>query len=334
MIDPSELDILSRWLDGCHQPLLMSHQRPDGDALGALSGMSIALTQFGLSPVVVLYEALPPRYRLFEDFATWYLWDEVKDNVSRDCDAAIVLDTCSSAQLEPIMPYLASGPRTLVIDHHATRDRIGVRDGDLQVCDDTASAACLIIAEWARVAGIKLDSRLASALFTGIATDCGWFRFSNTDTRTLKMIAALVEHDVDVNAIYRSIFQQEPLAKLKLTARLLESMELLAGGKLAVMKLRQADFDAAGADRTMTEDLVNEAIRLASVEAVLMFTDDDENCVRANFRSKQFLDVAMLASRFGGGGHARAAGARLHGEWDKVVPRVIAEATEALDGCL
>ena len=334
MIDPSEFGILSRWLEGCHKPLLFSHQRPDGDALGALCGLAMATTQLGLEPLVILYEPLPQRYRLFQDFAAWLIWDEVKDNVSRDCDAAIVLDTCSQAQLEPAMPYLATGPRTLVIDHHATRDRIGVRDGDLQLFDDTASAACLIIAEWAREAGIKFDSRLAAALFTGIATDCGWFRFSNTDTRTLSMIAELVKHGVDVNGIYCSIYQQEPLAKLRLTSRLLDSMQLHADGKLAVMTLRQTDFDAAGADRTMTEDLVNEAIRLASVEAVVMFTEDEEKGVRANFRSKQHLDVAMLAARFGGGGHARAAGARLNGQWDKVVPRVVAETLEALDGCL
>jgi phosphoesterase RecJ-like protein len=96
------------------------------------------------------------------------------------------------------------------------------------------------------------------------------------------------------------------------------------------MYLRRADFEATGADSSMTENLVNEATRLGSTEATLLFTEEPNGIVRVNFRSKRQLDVAALARRFGGGGHARAAGARLRGDWDHVVPHVITETMEAL----
>jgi phosphoesterase RecJ-like protein len=112
---------------------------------------------------------------------------------------------------------------------------------------------------------------------------------------------------------------------------MLATLALHAGGKLAVMSLRRTDFEATGADRTMTEDLVNEAGRLAGLEATILFTEELDGRVRVNFRSKSTLDVAALARRFGGGGHARAAGARPAGPWDEVVPRVVAETTAALD---
>jgi phosphoesterase RecJ-like protein len=112
---------------------------------------------------------------------------------------------------------------------------------------------------------------------------------------------------------------------------MLQTLELHADDRLAVMKLRQADFDAAGATRDMTEDLVNEAGRIGCTEATIMFTEEPDGSVRVNLRSKQSLDVSALAQRFNGGGHARASGARPDGPWDEVVQRVIAAAVKALD---
>ncbi len=333
MLEATQFADLSHWLEGCHRPLLLTHERPDGDALGSMAAMHAALTRLGQLPVATLFESLPPRYELLSEFNKWYVWDEVRDVVSTDCDGVVILDTSSLSQLEPAMQYLAGAPRTAVIDHHVTHDVVGQRDGDLCLFDHTASATALIVGEWMRARGVPFDKRVATAIFTGIATDTGWFRFSNTDARTLRLAADLAETGVEMNAIYRLIHQQDPLAKLRLVSRLLDSIQLHADGKLAVMTLREADFQATGADRGMTEDLVNEATRLGCADAVILFTEDEDR-VRANFRSKRLLDVSALATRFGGGGHARAAGARLYGEWDKVVPRVIAEAVEALHGAV
>lgn len=333
MRNPAHSADLSRWLEGCHRPLLLTHERADGDALGSMAALHAVLTRRGQMPVACLFESISPRYELMSEFNVWYLWDQVRDVVATDCDAVIVLDTSSLSQLEPALRYLGGAPRTAVIDHHLTHDAIGEREGDLRIFDDTASATCLMIGEWMQATGVALNKPIATALFTGIATDTGWFRFANTDARTLRLAADLAEAGVEMNAIYRLVHQQDPLAKLRLISRLLDSIQLHADGKLAVMTLREADFQATGADRGMTEDLVNEATRLGCADAVILFTEDEDR-VRANFRSKRLLDVSALATRFGGGGHARAAGARLYGEWDKVVPRVVAEAVEALHGAV
>ncbi len=310
--------------------MLLSHQRPDGDSLGAMAGMALALRKQGAEPAAVLYEPLPTQYGFLDSATKWYVWDDVREVLSEDCDAVVLLDTCSQSQLEPIAAFLGRAPRMLVIDHHATRDPIGTRDGDLRLFDDTASAASLIIAEWIRSAGLEFDEPLATALFLGIATDCGWFRFTNTDARTMRLAADLVEAGADASRIHSAIYQQEPPAKLRLIAHMLNHLELKADGKLAVMYLRSADFEETGADSGMTGEMVNEATRLAGTEATLLFTEEPDRTIRVNFRSKRQLDVSALASRFGGGGHARAAGARLRGDWENVVPRVIAETIEAL----
>ena len=318
------------WLDGCKRPLLVTHRRPDGDALGALAGMTLALRELQLDPMPALYEPLPPRYALLSDAVRWRRWDQEQPALMAACDAVVILDTCAQAQLEPMAAFLPRAPRTLVIDHHPTPDPLATRPGDLRLLDDTAGAACLLIAEWVQTVGQPLSPPLATALLVGLGTDCGWFRFANTDARTLRVAADLAAAGAPAVAIYRAIYEQDPLAKLRLIARLLQTLELHAGGQLAVMTLRQADYAATGADRSMTEDLVNEAGRLAGIEATLLFTEELDGRVRVNFRSKKFLDVAALASQFGGGGHMRAAGARPKGTWDELLPRIIAATVAAL----
>lgn len=324
------LDSVTAWLAEYQRPLLVSHERPDGDSLGAMAAMALALQRRGARPVPVLYEPLPQRYLLLASAAKWHQWDEVRDVVTTDCDAVILLDTCALSQLEPVAGFLTQAPPTLVIDHHATRDPIGMRPRDLQVFDDSASATSLMVAEWIRAAGLEFDEPLATPLFVGIATDCGWFRFSNTDARTMRLTAELVAAGADPSRLHAAIYQQDPPARLRLIAHMLDRLELKADGRLAVMYVRPADLAATGADSGMTHELVNEATRLVCTEATLLFTEEPNGTIRVNFRSKQELDVSALARRYGGGGHVRAAGARLRGDWDSVVPRVITETIAAL----
>ncbi len=329
MIQEQDYRNVTAWLAQCRRPLLLTHRRPDGDALGAVGGMALALRVLGLDPYAVLYEPFPPRYALIQDAASWQDWETARGELEAKCDGVVILDTCALAQLEPVAEFLARAPRTLVIDHHATRDSIGTRPGDLRIFDEDASAVSLMVAEWVRSAGIRLEPLLATALFLGIGTDCGWFRFSCTDARTLRAAAELVDAGAEPHQIYAAIYQQDSPEKLWLIARMLHSLQMYAGGRLAVMCIRQADFAASGADQRMTEDLVNEAGRLASTEATILFTEEPDQ-IRVNFRSKNSLDVAELARQFGGGGHARAAGARVRGEWAEVVKRVINVTLEAM----
>lgn len=330
MVSPREYHNVRTWLEGCRRPLLVSHRRPDGDALGALAALTQVLRSLDRDPRPALFEPFPPRYALLADMTNWHPWDEDGPRLTAECDALVILDTCALSQLEPLAAYLPHAPRTLVLDHHATRDPLARRPGDLCVCDESAGAVCLLIGEWMKAVGLPFRPPVATALLTGLATDCGWFRFSNTDARMLQMAAELVAAGAPANTIYRAVYEQDPPAKLRLIARMLAALELHAGGRLAVLALRSADYEATGADRALTEDLVNEAGRLAGLEATILFTEEPDGQVRVNFRSKSTLDVAALARRFGGGGHVRAAGARPPGTWDEVVGQVVAEAVAAL----
>jgi phosphoesterase RecJ-like protein len=329
MIRPDEYEAAQRWLTTCRRPLVVTHRRPDGDALGAVAGLTVALHALGIDATAALFEPFPQRYALLHDLVSWHDWPTERAALTRDCDALIVLDTCSVQQLEPVADWLPQAPRMLVIDHHPTRDALGTRPGDLRLLDESAGAVCLLVAELLKTAGMAWTPALATALLVGLGTDTGWFRFPNTDARLLHAAAELTEAGAAVNLVFRAIYEQDAPARLRLTGRMLQTLELHADGQLAVLKLRRADFAAAGADRTMTEDLVNEAGRLAGIEATILFTEEADQ-VRVNFRSKERLDVAKLAAQFGGGGHTRAAGARLAAPWDQAVTAVLAAALAAL----
>ncbi len=319
------------WLKPYKRPLVMSHHRPDGDALGAIAGMALALVEAGKHPLPVVFEPLPNRYSLLADVVDWCRWAVDEERLRKDADALVLLDTCAVAQLEPIAALLDDPPPTLIIDHHSTNDPIGERGSDLRLIDSTAGAACLLVAEWMQANELAFTEPIATALYVGLTTDTGWFRFPNTDARLLRMAATLLEAGAASQDIYRAVYQQDPPERLRLISRMLSSLELHAEKRLAVLYLRQTDFAAAGADRGMTEDLINEATRLATTEATVLFTEDPDDVVRVNFRSKRWLDVSAIARQFGGGGHARASGARPQGAWDELVPLVIAATVKALD---
>jgi bifunctional oligoribonuclease and PAP phosphatase NrnA len=320
---------VTRWLEGCRRPMVVSHRRPDGDPQGAIAGLCLALRARRIEASPVLYESFPARYRWLGEQLQWRAWPADAEFL-RAVDAVIILDTCARQQLEPIADFLPQAPRTLVIDHHATRDDIATRPEDLRLFDDTASAASLLVAEWVCAAGIALTPQIARALFTGIATDCGWFRFSNTDARTLHVAADLVRAGAPPAEIHAELYQQDSGARLRLIARALLSLELHASGRLAVMRLRRSDYEAAGAGPSDSEDVVNEAGRLAEIEATILFNEEPDGSVRVNLRSRRVLDVAQLAADFGGGGHARAAGARLRMPLAEAEKAVLARVLPAL----
>ncbi|HMQ16082.1 MAG TPA: DHH family phosphoesterase, partial [Phycisphaerae bacterium] len=183
---------MTSWLSRRKTPLLATHRRPDGDALGAVGGLALALREMGQRPIIALFEPFPARYEFLGIKQDCRAWDAAAGFV-RDADALVILDTCSFSQLEPMAGFIGQAPPTLVIDHHATRDDIGGRAGDLRLIDPGASAASLLVAEWLMAESRALTAEQATALLTGLATDCGWFRFSNTDARTLRAAATLIE---------------------------------------------------------------------------------------------------------------------------------------------
>jgi phosphoesterase RecJ-like protein len=325
----------ARRIASWRRPLLVTHEKPDGDALGSLVAMRALLQSQGARPTAMLFEPIPARYELFNRFPPISILGRDLHLSDLDaCDAVVVLDTCAYTQLRPVADWLrAAAKPKLAIDHHVTRDALA----DSYLVDESAAATCLILYDFARAANWPIDADIAEALFIGMAMDTGWFRHSNTDHRVLAAAADLAARGVRPHELYESLFLRESAARVRLLGAAVATMELLLADQAAVMTLTKRAMTDAGATAADTEDIVNEPLRIASVVVSVLLVEHDDGAVRASFRSKpppetrmprsdatySDVDVAALAQTFGGGGHKRAAGARIPATLAEVHRRVV-----------
>jgi bifunctional oligoribonuclease and PAP phosphatase NrnA len=286
--------------------------------------MSLALRAKNITSKVLLLSRMPDKYAfIFHDHKIDHC------NLETDCaslnfadfDALLVVDTGTWSQLPNLKDRLSAlkGPK-LVLDHHLTQENWA----DIKLVDPTAAAAGEIVAELLKHWQIPFDPAIATALFLAIASDTGWFQFSNTRPHTMRLAADLMESGAQTERIYRLIYQNERIQRLELQTLAQKSLELFKDNRLAVMTLRRSDFQASGADMTDTENLINIPLQVQSVEvAMLIVEPTDSSPIRISLRSKNSLDVARFAEQFGGGGHARAAGLKIPGPLEEIRQKIV-----------
>jgi len=172
-----------------------------------------------------------------------------------------------------------------------------------------------------------MDAALASVLYVAIASDTGWFQFSNTRPVTLQLAAKLLAAGVNADRVYQLLYQSERPQRLAVQAKAMQTLEMLAGNRVAMMKLSRGDLESADARTGDSEGLINIPLQVGSVEVSVLLSEPTpptplDGAVRCSFRSKGQLDCSKFASQFGGGGHARAAGAKIAGTLDEVYAKV------------
>ncbi len=327
------IDTLSR----CKRVLVTTHVRPDGDALGSTAAMVLGLKQKGIDAQVLLLSHLPTKYAfIYRENEIPFI--DVEQGFPVDFslepyDALLVVDTGTWSQLPGLEGYVASYAKPkLVIDHHLTQQDWA----DRKLVVTEAAAAGEIVFELLEEWDIEIDAPIATALFLAICTDTGWFQFANTRPFTLHLAAELMDAGVDTDRMYQRLYQNERAERIALQTRALQSLELLAGGKLAVLTVTQDDFARSKGSVADTENLINIPLQIRTVEVSLLFTEpldsgEKGGPVRVSLRSKGQVDVAKFAEQFGGGGHARAAGLKIEGvSLDAAHERVISAMAETI----
>jgi phosphoesterase RecJ-like protein len=315
------IDTLSR----SKRVLVTTHVRPDGDALGAVAATVLALRRQKIDAEALLLSRLPRKYAfVFQENAVPFIdvetaWPEPFPR--ERFDALLVMDTGTWSQLPGLKERVAGwNVPKLVVDHHLTQEDWA----DVKLVVTEAAAAGEIAAELFDQWGIEFDEPIASALFLAIASDTGWFQFSNTRPYTMRLAARLMEHGVNTDRMYQHLYQNERAERLALQTRAQQSLELLLDGRLAVMRVTKKDLDETGANVPDTENLINIPLQIRTVEVSLLFTEPrDAGPVRVSLRSKGQIDVARFSEPFGGGGHARAAGLKLETSFQQAYDRVV-----------
>ncbi|HYP56104.1 MAG TPA: bifunctional oligoribonuclease/PAP phosphatase NrnA [Solirubrobacterales bacterium] len=285
--------------------LLTAHEGPDGDALGSLLGMHHLLGQLGKDSVMFLAAKefpLPIEYRFLP-------LEEVFHEPPADMsDRTIVFLDCGNIDRMPV-PFLTEGENVrLNIDHHHDNTLFG----DVNLVDVEASSTAEIVYELAVLLGVRITPEMAEALYVGMVTDTGKFMYENTNARTHRIAAELVEAGVGIDETYRRLYEHVPIEKLRLLSRALEGIQRHCDGALVLAYITAADYEATGAGEEMTEGVIDHlrSVEGARVAALIRDLGDRGRSARkVSLRSSGGeVDVSAIARRNGGGGHKRAAG--------------------------
>jgi bifunctional oligoribonuclease and PAP phosphatase NrnA len=304
--------------------LITTHTRPDGDACGCIAAICETITSLGKNVKTLLLSELPGWYE--------FLFEQKPEIFSKktkiDSDLIVIVDTDTYNQLPEFDKYLKRSDKPiLVIDHHASSDNIG----DCHLIDSSAAATALIVFDLLKYASWPITKKIAEALFVAIATDTGWFRFDNTDSRALRACAELIDAGVNPSRMYRDLYQNFSPQRFKLMTAMFNTLELHLDGRFAVQHLTQADFKKAGAGYGDTENLIDECRRISGVEAAALFVELADGRVKVSLRSQGAVDVCKVAEKFGGGGHKMAAGAHLPGPIENAKKLILAEVKKHLE---
>lgn len=301
---------------------LGTHIRPDGDALGSLLGLSLALEQTGrrvaplcADPVPDNYRFLPGAGRVSPEPPEW------------KPDLGIVMDCDGLSRLGRLEPAFEGLPCLIDIDHHHT-DRAF---GDEQLVDSTAGATAEIVYDLLQGLELQPDADVGTCLYTAILTDTGRFCYGNTTDRSLRIAAEMVAAGAAPDRIARRIYEERSVEATHLLGVALSRLSAHLEGQVVSSVLTQQDFRETGAAPGDTEGIIDHLRAIGGPRVALLLVEPNHDAVRVSLRSDGSVDVSEIALGFGGGGHMMAAGCTVPGTAEGVRARILEAVRNALD---
>lgn len=306
---------------------LTTHENPDGDGLGSMLAMHEGLLQIGKDSVMSLSEnefPLPDEYKILG-------LDDVRSKPPDDWQTrtAVLLD-CGNIDRIPAEYLQHGGAHVINIDHHHDNTFFG----DVNLVVPEASSTAEIVYGLLKELGVDINARIATALYVAVVTDTGKFMYKNTGPKTHVMAAELIECGVDIYGVFRGLYEDMPIEKLSLLARVLSRVERYDDGVLTMAQLLREDYDFADAEATFSEGIVDyiRAVRGTKVAALVReMVNSDGSRLKVSLRATDDqIDVSTIAREAGGGGHSQAAGFTTDLPIDKVIEFLRAEVSRQL----
>ncbi len=308
---------------------VISHFRPDGDAVGSTIALGLALKAMGKKVWMWNEDRVPERYAFLEGASDV---TSVPTEVPAGMDLLICVDSGDGKRLgesgQRLLEACArSGVRSINIDHHETNTHYADEN---DVVGGAAATGCVLM-DLFRDWGLKLSKEMADALYTAISTDTGSFQYGSTTAQVMRQVAELIDVGVDVGDINRRLYQEQSATSLAVQGEVLREMVVEEEGKLVHYSMPAGKKEELGAGLEDTKDLVDVIRVLRGVRVAVIFEDLENGLIRISLRSKDpAVRVNDIAAMFGGGGHAMAAGIRKRGKLEEVRREVLDEVRAAL----
>lgn len=316
---------IGRLLAGQRQVFITSHTFPDGDSIGSMVALLLVLQQQGTEVIAVNADPVPEMYSFLKGAGT--ISRPVTDlllppvTVFLDCT-----DVERAGEEVAAMMARQQPPVVINIDHHVSNTFFGT----CNYVDGSAAATAELIYPVLAEMG-TVDKDIATALYTALATDTGSFRFASTTAATYRLAAELLDRGVELAAVNVKLWEEKPATSIILLSRVLPTLQLAAGGRIAWMHLEKNVFDSLAARSEHCEGFVDYPRSIAGVEVGMFFREVEKDEVKVSLRSKAYFDVNRLAGQFGGGGHQRAAACTIYAPMGQAIDQVVAAAVRMLE---
>ncbi|EYE88181.1 hypothetical protein Q428_09120 [Fervidicella metallireducens AeB] len=289
---------------------IVSHTSPDGDSMGSMLAVYNQLLSMGKNADVFVEEDLPMKYSFLSGFGSIKKYSI--SNKSYEC--VFVLDCGDIDRLGLCKDVLNRADVVINIDHHISNTLFG----HLNLVDSNASSVGEIIYQLFKVNGYHISKEIAGCLYTSIVSDTGGFKYSNTTSITLSIVGDLINTNIDFSDIYNKIFNVKTLSQIKLMSKVTSTLELHFDNRVSILILTENMLKECNANEDDASEFINIGRDIEEVEVAILIKEKNINSCRVSLRSKKYVDVAKIASMFGGGGHIRAAGCTIEGNIDDV----------------
>ena len=327
MIEPESHRLFARLCDAAQSFVLTTHLNPDGDAIGSEISLARFLVAGGKQVAIINHDPTPDTLKFVEDPSLpIQCYDPaIHDAALGEADLVVLVDNSAPDRLgrmEKRMVELAGN--TLCIDHHPGRSA----PWGHQIVDVSACATAMMVHELTRAQGWTPDLVAAEAIYVGLATDTGFFRFNSTSARAHQVAAELLELGVRPARAYREVYERNTLAYTHLLGHALSAVQLDGDGAVASVRITRELETRLGAQDVDTSEITTSLLALDTVQIVALFRELPDQRVKVSLRSKAEYDVHGLATEFGGGGHRNASGIVLDGALDAVATKILDRAVE------
>jgi len=310
--------------------ILTLHHRPDGDCIGSALAMRHILLTLGKEVRIIAPHKVPPTLAFLDPHGNVTALEDMTDEDIRwlhTADLFFILDTSSWAQLgDMAIHFRESSAKKIVLDHHVKGDDIGAET----FIDSNADATGSLVVQVADALGVPISAEIAEPAFVAMTTDTGWFRFSNVTAETFRTAGRLVGAGVLPDAMYRELYEQESLGRVRLIGRTLSKTESYVDGQFLLTWILLDDFETAGAISSDSEDIINMLLQVRGSKMAVLISELKDKTFKISFRSRCSVDCSVLAAQFGGGGHKKAAGASLNPPFEHVKQAMIDAVTKGL----
>ena len=309
----NDLEPICRLFREKNRFLIACHENPEGDAIGSELALALALRKMGKTATVLNSDPVPENL-VFLPGADTIVFEA--DGSTHE--VAVVVDCGSPERTGRVQTELRKCPVMVNIDHHATNDA----RGDYCLIDPAAAATGILVHRIFSALELVIDHAIAMNLYVAILTDTGSFHYSNSSPEAFYIAGDMVRIGIDPWEVAEKVYETQTAEKLGLLGRILGSLELAAGGRVAAVTARKNDLRDYSATKDHLEGFINYPRSIAGVEVAVSFREEAEGEFRVSLRSKGRADVSAIASALGGGGHRNAAGCTVTGSLDEVKRRV------------